>query len=120
MTKLSWIIPTVVLAAAIGLLFVISGHWISWASNRIEQTTDDAYVRADVTPSNTRISGTVRKVDANDYQQVVQAGQVLMELDDNDYRAILDEARLRSLPPRQPGGGDEAAEIGIGYEGWRL
>jgi membrane fusion protein, multidrug efflux system len=92
MTKRSWIIPAVVLIAAIALLLVISGHWISWESSRTEQTTDDAYVRADVTPLSTRISGTVRKVNVNDYQQV-QAGQVLMELDDNDYRAILDEAK---------------------------
>jgi membrane fusion protein, multidrug efflux system len=92
MKKLSWIIPTVVLLVAAGLLFAIAGHWTSWEGNRANQKTDDAYLRADVTPLSTRVSGTVRKVDVGDYQKVA-AGQVLMELDDDDYRANLDQAK---------------------------
>jgi membrane fusion protein, multidrug efflux system len=40
----------------------------------------------------TRISGTVRRVDVNDYQPV-KPGQVLVQLDDEDYRATLGEAQ---------------------------
>jgi membrane fusion protein (multidrug efflux system) len=54
--------------------------------------TDDAYLRADMTPLSTRISGTVRKVNVNDYQSV-KAGQPLIELDDEDYRATLNQAQ---------------------------
>jgi membrane fusion protein (multidrug efflux system) len=45
-----------------------------------------------MTPLSTRISGTVRKVNVNDYQSV-KAGQTLVELDDEDYRATLNQAQ---------------------------
>jgi membrane fusion protein (multidrug efflux system) len=92
MSKKSWIIPLIVLLAAAGLLFGIAGHWTSWQGSRPDQETDDAYLRADMTPLSTRISGTVKRVSVGDYQSV-QAGQILIELDDDDYRANLDQAK---------------------------
>jgi membrane fusion protein (multidrug efflux system) len=92
MSKKSWIIPLVVLLAAAGLLFAIAGHWTSWQGSRSGQETDDAYLRADMTPLSTRISGTVRRVDVGDYQNV-KAGQPLIELDDDDYQANLKQAQ---------------------------
>src|ERR1700733_2903359 len=92
MTKKSLIIPLIVLLAAAGLLFGIAGHWTGWQGHRPEQETDDAYLRADMTPLSTRISGTIRKVNVNDYQSV-KAGQTLIELDDEDYRANLNQAQ---------------------------
>src|SRR5258705_5257020 len=92
MSKKSFIIPLIVLLAAAGLLFGIAGHLTGWRGNRPEQETDDAYLRADMTPLSTRISGTVRKVNVNDYQSV-KAGQTLIELDDDDYRAALNQAQ---------------------------
>lgn len=92
MSRKSWIIPLIVLLVAAGLLFVIAGYGTAWEGGRAKQTTDDAYLRADMTPLSTRISGTVRKVNVGDYQKVT-AGQVLIELDDDDYRANLDQAK---------------------------
>ena len=92
MSKKSLIIPLIVLLAAAGLLFGIAGHLTGWQGNRPDQVTDDAYLRADMTPLSTRISGTVRKVNVNDYQSV-KAGQTLIELDDDDYRATLSQAQ---------------------------
>ena len=92
MSKKSLIIPLIVLLAAAGLLFGIAGHWTSWQGNRPDQETDDAYLKADMTPLSTRISGTVRRVNVGDYQSV-KAGQTLIELDDEDYRAILNQAQ---------------------------
>jgi Multidrug resistance efflux pump len=59
---------------------------------RAEQETDDAYVQADMTPLSTRISGTVRKMKVNDFDSV-KASQVLVEIDDDEYRAIVEEAK---------------------------
>jgi membrane fusion protein (multidrug efflux system) len=87
MSKKSWIIPLIVLLAAAGLLFDIAGHWTSWQGSRHEQETDDAYLKADMTPLSTRISGTVRRVDVGDYQNV-KAGQALIELDDDDCWSV--------------------------------
>ena len=86
------IIPLIVLLVAAGLLFGIAGHLTGWQGNRPDQVTDDAYLRADMTPLSTRISGTVRRVNVNDYQSV-KAGQTLIELDDEDYRATLNQAQ---------------------------
>jgi membrane fusion protein, multidrug efflux system len=91
-SKKSLIIPVIVLLAAAGLLFGIAGHWTAWEGDRADQSTDDAYLRADVTPLSTRVSGSVRKVDVGDYQKVT-AGQALMELDDDDYQGNLDQAK---------------------------
>ena len=92
MSKKSWIIPLIILFAAAGLLFGIAGHWTGWEGSRPDQKTDDAYLKADMTPLSTRISGTVRRVNVGDYQSV-KIGQALIELDDEDYRATLKQAQ---------------------------
>ena len=92
MSKRGIIIPLIVLVAATLFFVAISGGWPSWLSGRAEQKTDDAYVSADMTPLSTRISGTVRKMDVKDYQSVT-AGQVLVEIDDDEYRAIVEQAK---------------------------
>lgn len=92
MWKPAILVPAVTLAAAALLLFTIKGCWTSWEGGSAEQRTDDAYVRADMTPLSTRISGTVRKIDVNDFEAVTP-GQLLVQLDDDDYRATLEEAK---------------------------
>lgn len=92
MTKQAVVIPVVVLGVAAALLFTIKGCWTSWEGGSASQRTDDAYVRADMTPLSTRISGTVRKIDVNDYEAVT-SGQLLVQLDDEDYRAALEQAK---------------------------
>jgi membrane fusion protein, multidrug efflux system len=92
MSKRALIVPVVVLVVAGALLFTIKGCWTSWEGGHAEQRTDDAYLRADLTPLSTRISGTVRKMEVGDYQ-VVQPGQLLVQLEDQDYAAQLAEAK---------------------------
>jgi membrane fusion protein (multidrug efflux system) len=92
MSKRAMIVPVVVLVVAAALLFTIKGCWTSWEGGHAEQRTDDAYVRADLTPLSTRISGTVRKMEVGDYQ-AVQPGQLLVQLEDQDYAAGLAGAK---------------------------
>jgi membrane fusion protein (multidrug efflux system) len=92
MSKRAIIVPVVTLVVAVALLFTIKGCWTSWEGGGAEQRTDDAYVRADMTPLSTRISGTVRKLEVGDYEAVTP-GQLLVQLDDEDYAAILAEAK---------------------------
>ncbi len=73
------IVPVVVLLLAGAMLFSITGNWNSWISSREIQETDDAYVRADLTPLSTRVSGTVAEVAVNDYQKV-KVGDLLVHL----------------------------------------
>lgn len=92
MTKRAAVIPLIVLVVAALLFFVISGRWTSWSGDRAEQRTSDAYVQADTTPLSTRISGTVRKMKVEDFDSV-KASQVLVEIADDDYRAIVEQAK---------------------------
>jgi membrane fusion protein, multidrug efflux system len=103
------VIPILVLGLAAGLLLMINGCWTSWEGDKAEQRTDDAFVRADMTPMSTRISGTVKKVDVEDYQ-AVQPGQTLVELDDSDYSAILAEAEAALAGAEAELEGNQAAK----------
>jgi len=92
MAKRAIVIPLTILTVAALLFLVINGRWTSWLGGRAEQETDDAYVQADMTPLSTRISGTVRKMKVNDFDSV-KASQELVEIDDDEYRAIVEEAK---------------------------
>jgi membrane fusion protein, multidrug efflux system len=54
-----WIVGIVVLVIAGILIAVLSSNLVAWASNGAEQKTDDAYLRADVTPLSTKPAGLV-------------------------------------------------------------
>jgi membrane fusion protein, multidrug efflux system len=92
MLKRATVIPLIVLCVAALLFFVINSRWTFWSGGRAEQETNDAYVQADITPLSTRISGMVRKMKVEDFESV-NAGQVLVEIDDDDYRSIVGEAK---------------------------
>ena len=83
--------PLIVLLLAIAIVVTITRNWNGWEGGRIEQVTNDAYVRGDLTPLSTKVSGLVREVKVNDYQQV-HKGDVLVQLDDDDYKAQLAQA----------------------------
>jgi membrane fusion protein (multidrug efflux system) len=87
----SWVVPAVIMAMAVGLIFLISGSWKTWASERVNQSTDDAYVHADLTPLSTKVSGLVASVEVADYQ-AVKAGDLLVRLRDEDFRAQVQQA----------------------------
>jgi membrane fusion protein (multidrug efflux system) len=54
-------------------------------------STEDAYLETDLTPISARVAGYVRDVPVGDFQ-AVKAGQVLVRLVDDDYRAQADKA----------------------------
>jgi len=87
----SWVVPTVVLILAGMLLFTILNKWNGWTGDAKKQTTDDAYLHADLTPLSTKVSGVVAKVSVSDYQHV-RAGDLLVQLKDDDYQALVAQA----------------------------
>ena len=62
-------------------------------------STDDAYVKADTASIAARVSGYVAKVHVED-NQIVHAGDVLVSIDDADYRAALDQANAAAAAQR--------------------
>jgi membrane fusion protein (multidrug efflux system) len=85
------LIPVAVLLLAGAIVLAITGNWNSWVGSGETQETDDAYLRADLTPLSTRVSGIVAQVAVNDYQKV-KAGDLLVQLKDDDYRAQVEQA----------------------------
>jgi membrane fusion protein (multidrug efflux system) len=81
-----WIVPAIILLLAAAIIVLITGNWNTWASERGSQKTDDAYVRADLTPLGTKVAGLVATVAVSDYQSV-KAGDLLVQLRDDDFRA---------------------------------
>ena len=86
-----WIVSIAILGIALGLIFVLSSNWTTWVSGGEEQKTDDAYLRADVTPLSTKAAGLVASVEVSDYQ-LVKAGDLLARLQDDDFRAQVAQA----------------------------
>ncbi len=83
--------PLLVFLLAIAVLVTVTRNWNSWEGGHIEQVTDDAYVRGDLTPLSTKVAGIVRNVDVSDYQQV-HKGDLLVQLEDNDYQGEVAQA----------------------------
>jgi membrane fusion protein (multidrug efflux system) len=86
-----WIVPALILLMALAIVFLIAGNWNAWASEKAEQETDDAYTRADLTPLSTKVAGLVATVAVSDYQ-TVKAGELLVRLRDEDFRAQVEQA----------------------------
>ncbi|HME07865.1 MAG TPA: HlyD family secretion protein, partial [Bryobacteraceae bacterium] len=76
---------------AAGIVVLIAGNWNTWASERAAEETDDAYLRADLTPLSTKVAGLVAVVLVSDYQ-AVKAGDLLVQLRDEDFRAQAQQA----------------------------
>jgi len=85
------IVPLLVLLLAAGILLGIMGGWNRFVGGGTTQRTDDAFLRADITPLSTRVSGTVAEVAVTDYQRV-KAGDLLVQLKDDDFRAQVAQA----------------------------
>jgi multidrug resistance efflux pump len=64
-------------------------HW--WTVGRFIESTDDAYVGGEVTVIAPKVSGLIAQVLVTD-NQTVRAGDLLVKIDDRDYRAALDKA----------------------------
>jgi membrane fusion protein, multidrug efflux system len=86
-----FVVPVLVVLLAAVILVTITWNWNGWEGGRVEQVTDDAYVRGDLTPLSTKVAGIVRDVKVTDYQRVSK-GQLIVELEDDDFRAQLDQA----------------------------
>lgn len=74
-----------------GIIALITGNWNRWVGDRNWQSTDDAYVQADLTPLSTKVAGLVAEVAVSDYQPV-RAGDLLVQLRDDDFRAQVQQA----------------------------
>ena len=85
------LLPWLILLLAAVILFAIVGGWNRWVGGGGTQKTDDAYLRSDITPLSTKVSGTVQLVAVADYQRV-RTGDLLVQLKDDDFNAQVAQA----------------------------
>jgi len=79
---------TVTLLVAAAVLTVIATRWNRWEGDAEWQSTDDAYLQADLTPISAKVTGYIRALPVQDFERV-RAGQLLAEIVDDDYRAAV-------------------------------
>ena len=85
-----------VLIAAGVIVALFATQWDRWIGLAVRQVTDDAYVRGDITPLSAQVEGYVRRVPVADFQRVKQ-GELLVEIEDDDYRARVSQAEADLL-----------------------
>ena len=83
--------PVLVLLLATAVIVTLTRNWNAWEGSASEQVTNDAFVRGDLAPLSTKVPSLVREVNVGDYQQV-HKGDVLIQLEDEDYKAQLAQA----------------------------
>jgi len=63
-----YVTPALVVLVAAAVVTTITRNWNAWEGGRIEQRTDDAFVRGDLTPLSTKVAGIVKDVRVSDFQ----------------------------------------------------
>ncbi|WLB54265.1 HlyD family secretion protein [Bradyrhizobium japonicum] len=79
-------IPLFAVIVALAFVALATLRFDEWVGNAVVQTTNDAYVRADLTRLASRVSGEVLTVGVTDFQRV-KAGDLLIQIDPADYEA---------------------------------
>jgi membrane fusion protein (multidrug efflux system) len=84
-------IPLFAVLVALAFIALATVRWDEWVGGARIQTTDDAYVRAELTRLSSRVAGEVLTVAVRDFQHV-KAGDLLVQIDPADYQAQVDQA----------------------------
>ncbi|WP_413724501.1 HlyD family secretion protein [Sodalis sp. RH16] len=74
-----------------GAVILLGYGYYWWTQSRFVESTDDAYVGGDITTISAKVAGYVANIAVTD-NQAVRAGELLLQLDDRDYRAELAKA----------------------------
>jgi len=85
------VIPLFAVLAALGFIALATVRWDEWTGSATIQSTNDAYVRADLTRLSSRVAGEVLTVAVGDFQHV-KAGDLLIQIDPADYQAQVAQA----------------------------
>jgi membrane fusion protein (multidrug efflux system) len=81
-----------VLGGMLAVLIILASVW--YFMSRGTEETDDAQVDGHLVPIASRIDGTIKVVSVDD-NQIVRAGDTLVELDPSDYKVALDQAKAQ-------------------------
>ncbi len=95
----------------LGIALIVGGvfglRWWQYAASH--ESTEDAQLQSHVYQISSRTNGTVQRVAVNDNQSV-SAGQLLIQLDPQDYQAKVDQAQAALVAAQQEA---KAAQVSI-------
>jgi membrane fusion protein (multidrug efflux system) len=99
-TKKKFVLP---IAVVLGLFLLFWGFQ-KWSYGRSHQSTDNAQVDGHIVPVLAKVGGYVKTVSVNENDQV-KAGQLLVQLDDDDYTVRLQQAQADLAAAEATAGG---------------
>ena len=79
---------TLIFLVAVAVLVIIATRWNRWEGSADWQSTDDAFLQADLTPIASKVAGYIKSMPVQDFDRV-HAGEVVAEIVDDDYRAVV-------------------------------
>ncbi|ACM28786.1 HlyD family secretion protein [Rhizobium rhizogenes] len=85
-------VPLLVIVVVGTLVAVATENWDRWTAQASVQSTDNAYIRAELTRLSARVSGNLKSAPVQDFEHV-KAGQLLMEIDPSDYEVKVAQAK---------------------------
>lgn len=86
------IIPPLIFILFMAFVCGLGWHW--WRNGRFMETTDNAYVKSDITPISTKVSGYVAQVLVSD-NQIVSKGDPLVRVEDHEFKLRLERGKNR-------------------------
>jgi membrane fusion protein, multidrug efflux system len=99
-TRKKFVVPIVGVVAFILLIWAFQ----KWSYGRSHQSTDNAQVDGHIVPVLAKVGGYVKTVNVNENDHV-NAGQLLVQLDDADYRVRLQQAQADLAAAEATAGG---------------
>ena len=99
-SKKKFVVPII---AVLGLVLLVWAFQ-KWSYGRSHESTDNAQVDGHIVPVLAKVGGYVKTVGVNENDRV-KAGQLLVEIDDADYRVRLQQAQADLAAAEATGGG---------------
>jgi membrane fusion protein (multidrug efflux system) len=96
------VLPIIILVALIAVAWGVK----TWNYSRHHESTDDAQIDGDITPVLSKVGGYVSSVTVEENQHV-KAGQVLVTIDDEEYRVQLEQAQAELAAAQAAAGSTE-------------
>jgi membrane fusion protein (multidrug efflux system) len=84
-------LPLFAVLVALGFVALATLRWDEWVGAARIQTTNDAYIKAELTRLSSRVAGEILTVAVKDFQRV-KAGDLLVQIDPADYEAQVAQA----------------------------
>lgn len=86
-----FVVPTVVVAVVCALAGLSTQRWDKWTAGSASQTTDNAYIKADLSHLSARVAGNIQAINVSDFDYV-RAGDVILQIDASENEAKRDQA----------------------------